>query len=158
MMFRLPENSFSTRIFHSCPQVKLSPRFISSPPPPPSSPSQIQFPLQQKREGKLCERSDLSKVLFTRAYFRYRPFLTLLHFQTTKPFNTTLFRRISSSICPIFTNVYPFLIHTIYMPCLPKIYAALIYFAVLNGHQTSSEMVAYLISTDKFYKTLKVAI
>ena len=31
-MFRLAENSFSTRIFYSCPQVKLFPRFISAPP------------------------------------------------------------------------------------------------------------------------------
>ena len=29
-MFRLPESSFSTRIFYSCPQVKVSTRFISS--------------------------------------------------------------------------------------------------------------------------------
>ena len=44
------------------------------------------------------------------------------------------------------------------MPCLSKICTAHIYLAVLNGHWEAFETVAYLISTAKFYKTLKAAI
>ena len=41
--------------------------------------------------------------------------------------------------------------------CLSKIFTVHIY-VVLNGHKTISEIVTYLISAAKFYKTLKAAI
>ena len=76
MLFRLPENSFSTRIFYLYPQVKLSLRFISSPPLFPHT--NLVPPLAEKVEETML---DLSKVLGTRAFAA---------FSNYKNFNTVL--------------------------------------------------------------------
>ena len=76
MLLRLLENSFSTRIFYLCPQVKLSPRFISSPPLFPHT--NLVPPLAEKEEETML---DLSKVLRTRvfaAFSNYKNFNTVL--------------------------------------------------------------------------------
>ena len=43
-------------------------------------PTNLVSPLAEKGGGKLCETSDLRKVLPTRAYFKHYLFLILQHF------------------------------------------------------------------------------
>ena len=64
-------------------------------------------------------------------------------FSNYKNFNTVLCLEGFHPQFALYLLTILFLIHTIYMPCLPKIYAAHVYFAVINGHWTSSEMVAW---------------
>ena len=63
-------------------------------------------------------------------------------------------RRIWEIVLLTYTLFNSYHIHA----CLSKICTVDIYFPVLNGHKTISEIVTYLISAAKFYKTLKAAI
>ena len=151
-------------------------RTHAPPHPPPHPPThththththtQIQLLLQKKRGRKPQEPSGLSKVLDFAAFLNYKSFNSVLCLERFYPQFALYLQHIPFLIHTIYmpclfkictAQHIPFLIHTIYMPCLFKICTAHIYFAVLNGNQTTSEMVAYLISRAKFYKTLKGA-
>ena len=107
------------------------------------------------RKGGEKKFSDLSKVSPTRGYFRRWPFRYFCPFKLQKLTHCTLFRGLSSSNCPIFTNIImPFLILTKCILGLSKICIAHKYFAIVNG----PEIVAYPISAAKFYKILKAVI
>ena len=125
-MFRLPENSFSTRIFHSCHQLKLSHTgsYYHTPPQKSSSPS------SRKGGGNYVGLQISVKIFPPGLILDIDPFRFCCIFKLQ---NCTLFRRVSFSICPIFTNI-PFLIHTITSLSLSKICTAHMYFAVLNSH------------------------
>ena len=144
MVFRLPENSFSTRIFHSFSQVKFSPRLLSSPPPPPPPPfppHKSGSPSSRKGRGNYVNLQIIVKFAPAGLILDIDPFWFCCIFNYKK-FNTVLCLEELDPHLPYIYWHIPFLIHTIYMPCLPKMCAAHIYFAVLNGHQTSYEMVA----------------
>ena len=93
------------------PQVPI----VTPAPSPPLHTHLNQVPPAAKREGERnCQilvsvkPSDLSKLSPTRDYFRHRLFWYLCIFKLQKPKLCTLFRRLSSSHCPIFTNIYSF--------------------------------------------------
>ena len=137
MMCRLPKNSFSTSVFHSCPQVKLPEVHIIT---PSLSSTQIWFLLCRKGGGNYVNLQILVKftplgLILDQALFDFAAFLNY------KNFNTVLcLEGFYHSQFALYLLTYTLLIHTIYMSYLPKICAAHIYFAVLNGRQISYEM------------------
>ena len=90
MVFRLPENSFSTRIFHSFSQVKFSPRFLSSPPPPsPFSPHKSGSPSSRKGRGNYVNLQIIVKFSPAGLILDIGPFWFCCIFNYKK-FNTVL--------------------------------------------------------------------
>ena len=112
------------------------------------TPTQIQFPLQQKR-GKLYRPQVLVKFSPPGPVLDFFNFFTFLN---SKNFNTAL--RLGGFILNLtYVNKHmSFLVLTIYMPCRSKTCTAHRYFTILNDHQMTSEMVAYPISTANFIK------
>ena len=147
MMFRLPENSIPTRIFYPCRQAKLPHVHIITPchplfPPP---------PLHTRKSSSLCSRKGVGNYVNLQIIVKFfppglilgiGPFLFCCIYKLQKHQYCTLFRGVSSSSCLIFTHIYPF--QFIPYACLASLKYAL--------------SIAQLISTAKFYKTLKAAI
>ena len=136
MMFRLPENSFSTRSFYSCPQVKLSPGSYHHPLPPPPTPPphthKSSSPSSRKGGGSYVNPQILvtfspPRLIFDIGLFDFAAFLNYKNFNT--PLGLEGFHPQFSLYLLTYTLFNSCHIHALPLYALPTYI-----FAVLNGH------------------------